>query len=161
MSNPAETLMTRHFEQSIVINAPPAVVWETLTQPKLMKQWMAEPEMAVVVATDWAVGSPITVSGVHHARFENKGIVLGFEPPRVFRYSHLSSLSRLPDKPENYSVFEFRLVAVDAGTSLTVTLSGFPTESIFKHLDFYWRGTIRVLKKFVEGQASDFPSPTH
>ena len=76
--------------------------------------------------------------------------VLAFEPPTVLRYSHLSSLSRLPDAPESYSVFEFRLAQRGGGTSLTVLLSGFPTESIRKHLEFYWRGTLGVLKRFVE-----------
>ena len=123
-----------------------------MTNPEEMKQWMAEPEMVVEVETDWAVGSPITVRGFHHVRFANTGTVLRFEPTEVLRYSHLSSLSRLPDKPENQSIFEFRLVPVDHSTSLTVTLSGFPTESIFKHLDFYWRGTIGILKKFVESR---------
>ncbi len=142
--------MTQNLEHRIVINAPPSAVWEVLTKPEFMKQWMGEPEMAVHVETNWTVGSPIVVRAFHHARFENSGTVLRFDPTEVLRYSQLSSLSRLPDKPENYSIYEFRLEPVGDGTSLTVTLSGFPTVAIFKHLEFYWRGTINILKKFVE-----------
>ena len=142
--------MTQNLEHRIVINAPPRAVWESLTKPELMKQWMGEPEMAVHIETSWTVGSPIVVRGFHHAQFENSGIVLRFEPTEVLRYNQLSSLSRLPDKPENYSIYEFRLEPVGEGTALTVTLSRFPTSAIFKHLEFYWRGTINILKKFVE-----------
>ena len=33
---------------------------------------------------------------------------------------------------------------------LTVALSGFPTEAILKHLDFYWRGALGLLKDHLE-----------
>ncbi|MDP2345714.1 MAG: SRPBCC domain-containing protein [Deltaproteobacteria bacterium] len=86
----------------IIINAAPSCVWEALTNPGQVKQWMGEPEMGVELETSWVVGAPILVSGFHHTRFENKGTVLRFEPPKLLRYTHLSSLSRLVDKPENY-----------------------------------------------------------
>lgn len=138
------------IERTIIINASRSAVWEALTTPELMEQWMGEPEMMVEVETDWTVGGPILTRGFHYRRFENKGTVLRFEPTEALRYSHLSSASRLPDRPESYSVFEFRLEPAGDGTSLTVLVTGFPTESIFKHLDFYWRGTLGVLKQFVE-----------
>jgi hypothetical protein len=115
--------------------------------------------MQVEVHTDWAVGSRLTVSAFHHARFVNSGTVLQFEPPQVLRYNLLSSLSRLPDKPENYTVFELKLVPVDQGTSLTVTVSGFPTESIFKHLHFYWRDTMGVIKNLIDWTSRFRPQP--
>jgi hypothetical protein len=68
----------------------------------------------------------------------------------VLQYSHLSSLSRLPDTPENHSVFEFRLAQAAGGTALTLAPRDFPTEAIFKHLDFYWRSTLGILKRFIE-----------
>lgn len=108
--------------------------------------------MKLEVLTDWTVGSPIFVSGLHHVRFTNKGTVLRFEPSSVLQYSHLSSVSRLPDKPESYTIIEFRLEPSGASSSLlTVKLTNFPTDSIFKHLQFYWNTTIHVLKRFVEG----------
>jgi len=149
-------VVTQRIERSVIISASPAAVWESLTTPSLMKQWMAEPRMAVEVVTDWTEGGPIVIRGFHIVRFENRGTVLRFEPNAVLRYSHLSSMSRLPDKPENYSIVEFRLAPADGRTSLTVTLSGFPTEAILKHHDFYWRVTVQILKQFVEaaGQAT-------
>jgi uncharacterized protein YndB with AHSA1/START domain len=143
-------IMTTFFEHSILINAPSAIVWQTLTDLELMRQWMGEPEMALDVQTDWTVGGPILIKGFHHATFENKGVVSRFEPTKVLRYSQLSSLSRLPDRPESYSVVELRLASANDATLLTVNVSGFPTESIFRHLDFYWRGTLVILKQCAE-----------
>jgi hypothetical protein len=115
-----------------------------------MKQWMGEPEVKIEILTDWKVGEQIIVKGFHHAEFENRGTVLQFEPDSMLRYSHLSSLSKLPDKPENYSVVAFRLEPSEDRTSLTVVVSNFPTETIFKHLEFYWNVTIGIVKKFIE-----------
>jgi uncharacterized protein YndB with AHSA1/START domain len=144
--------MTQRIDRTIIIKAPPSAVWDTLTNPDLIKQWMGEPEVEIEIITDWKVGSPIVTRGFHHIRFENKGTVLQFEPDKVLRYSHLSSLSRLPDKPENYSITEFSLTPLENQTSLTLSLTNFPTESIFKHLDFYWRTTLEIIKRLVEKQ---------
>jgi uncharacterized protein YndB with AHSA1/START domain len=144
--------MTQRIDRTIIIKAAPSTVWGTLTNPDLIKQWMAEPEMEIEIITDWKVGSPIVIKGFHHLKFENKGIVLQFEPNKVLKYSHLSSLSRLPDKPENYSITEFRLTLLENQTSLTLSLTNFPTETIFKHLDFYWRTNREIIKTLVEKQ---------
>jgi hypothetical protein len=66
------------------------------------------------------------------------------------RYSHLSSISRLPDEQENYSIVAFRLQPKEDETLLTLTLSNFPTESIYQHLAFYWNVTLETLKKMIE-----------
>ena len=142
--------MTQRIDKTIIMEATPSVVWHTLTDPDLMKQWMSEPEIGIEIITDWKVGSPIIIKGFHHIKFENKGAVLQFEPGKVLRYNYLSSLSRLPDIPENYSIIEFKLAPLEHHTSLTLTISNFPTEIIFKHIDFYWRTTIVLLKKFIE-----------
>src|SRR5919108_4165619 len=94
------------FNKTVYINAPISKVWDTLTIPELMKKWMSETGIDII--TNWSVGSPILMRGrLHRIKFENTGTVLQFEPGKILRYSHLSSLSRLPEKPENYSVFEF------------------------------------------------------
>jgi uncharacterized protein YndB with AHSA1/START domain len=141
-------------ENSDTIKAPPSEVWRALTDPGLMKQWMAEPEMRVEIITDWKVGSPMIVKGHHNdVDFENKGTVLEFKPNSILRYSHLSSLSRLPDTAENYTMIEFRLARTEENaTSFYVRTSNFPSESIFKHWRFYWRVTVGVVKRFVETQ---------
>ena len=135
--------------KTVNIDAPASKVWEALTNPELMKKWMFEAEIHII--TDWKVGTPIVIRGHMNGKdFENNGIVLQFEPEKILQYSHLSSLSRLPDKPENYSLLEFRLAPMENRTILTLTLSNFPTESIYKHLVFYWNVTLEILKRIIE-----------
>ncbi len=135
--------------KAIEINAPTSKVWDALTNLELMKKWMSETEINIV--TDWKVGSPIVIQGnLHRIKFKNTGTVLQFDPERILQYSHLSSLSRLPDETKNYSIIEFQLAPMGQQTSLTLTLSNFPTEAIFKHLVFYWNVTLEVLKRMIE-----------
>jgi len=117
-----------------------------------MKKWMSETEIHIF--TDWKVGNPFVIRGrLHGINFENWGTVLQFEPENTLQYSHLSSLSRLPDQLENYSILEFRLAPVHPETSLTLTASNFPTESIYKHFAFYWNVTLEILKRLIEAGA--------
>jgi uncharacterized protein YndB with AHSA1/START domain len=136
--------------KSIRIDAPSSKVWEILTVHDLMKEWMAEPEMELDIFTNWEVGSPMVVKGFHHVKFENRGTVLAFDPNKLLSYSYLSSISKLPNRPENYTVIEFKLAHVENGVTLAITLSNFPTEAILKHVDFYWAGTMEVIKKVAE-----------
>jgi len=144
--------MTQRIDKSIAIEAPPATVWKALTDADNMKLWMSEPEMKMEVITDWNVGNSIVIKGFHHAHFENKGKVLQFEAPALLHYTSLSSLSRLPDLPENYLHIEFRLTPSGNETTLMLTLSNFPTETIAKHIDFYWTTTLGILKVWIEQQ---------
>jgi uncharacterized protein YndB with AHSA1/START domain len=139
-----------NFSSSVLINSTVPVVWEMLTDPKMMSLWMGEPEMQIEIETNWKLNSPIVIRGYHHVRFENRGLVIKFEKGKRLCYTHLSSLSRLPDVPENYSKLLFALTTGSEATELTVTIENFPTESIRKHLEFYWRGTLARIKAAVE-----------
>ncbi|WP_232825979.1 SRPBCC family protein [Chitinophaga alhagiae] len=150
--------MVQQIEKAVIINAAPRQVWNALTDPALVRQWMGGPEMNITVATNWQVGQPVTISGFHHLAFENKGTVLQFEPESLLKYDYLSSLSRLPDVPESRTILAFALTPQHEHTLLTLTLSNFPTEAIFRHVDFYWRGTLEILRRFVEGAATNTKS---
>jgi hypothetical protein len=110
---------------------------------------MGEPEMNIEVITDWIVGNPILVKGFHHINFVNKGTILQFDPERIIQYSHLSSMSRLPDRTENYSIITFIMSPSVKGTLLEIQVENFPTNSIYRHLDFYWQGTATLLKNLI------------
>lgn len=142
--------MANKVERVISIDRTPSQVWEYLTNPILMKEWMGEPEMNVEVITNWKIGNPILIKGFHNGNFENKGTVLQFDFPRIIQYSHLSSTSRLPDNKENYSIITFMLTPNDRNTLLELQIENFPTESIHRHLNFYWQGTASILKTFIE-----------
>jgi uncharacterized protein YndB with AHSA1/START domain len=142
--------MTQSFELNTLIDAPAPLVWDSLVHTEKMKVWMGVPEMEIEIETDWKVGNPMVVSGIHHLRFRNIGVVLAFKHVERLSYTHLSSLSRLPDEPGNFTTLTFSLTPQGEATSLTLVVTGFPTVSIFKHLQFYWAGTLGVLKQFAE-----------
>jgi uncharacterized protein YndB with AHSA1/START domain len=139
------------FHKKISIQAPLSRVWTALTQSEQMSVWMSETELHII--TDWTVGGSILIRGsMHKIQFENTGTVLQFDPAVLLRYSHRSSLSRLPDLPSSYSVIEIRLTPEGDQTILDLSVSNFPTEIIYKHLAFYWNSTLEVLKRFIEEQ---------
>ena len=152
MNNDTLSTDRKIFSKVVNINAPTSQVWQMLTTPELMKKWMT-PDIEINIITDWAVGSPMIIRGKMNGKnFENNGIILQFEPEKTLQYSHLSSISRLPDRPENYSLVEFRLQPIENETALTLTLSNFPTKSIYQHLAFYWNVALEVLKRVIEEQ---------
>jgi len=141
--------MTQEINKTVTISSPVSRVWEVLTNPELIKQWMLDTE--INVTTDWQIGGPIIFRGsLHWTAFENKGTILQFEPEKAFQYNYWSTLSGLPDVPENYTIVGFVLNPAEGGTTLTLTLSNFPNKVIYKHLDFYWTVTLDILKKLCE-----------
>jgi uncharacterized protein YndB with AHSA1/START domain len=142
--------MTDQFTTTVTINAATAAVWQVLTDPRQMQEWMGEAEMKLEVLTDWKINSPILIRGFHHLAFENRGFILQYDKEQRLSYSHLSSLSRLPDLPENHTVLEFILTPSDRQTLLTLHIRNFPTETIRKHLEFYWRSTMVSIKRSAE-----------
>ncbi len=138
------------IEKTISIAATPDKIWAYLTQPELMEKWIGEPEMNIKVETDWVIGKPITIKGFHHIDFQNTGKILAFVPHQLIRYNHLSSLSKLPARLENYTTISFSLQPLGNTTQITIVLENFPSETIYRHLDFYWQGTIHILRKQIE-----------
>src|SRR5690242_17360140 len=118
--------------KNIEIHAPANAVWKVLTEPDLIHQWMSDDPMEIHY--NWVVGGAMSVRGAMHGHtFENKGAVLAFEPINLLRYTFLSSLSKLPDRPQNYSVIEFTLMPEGDGTKLSLTQSNFVTLTNYKH----------------------------
>lgn len=150
MDQDAQSIDKKIFNKVVNIDAPISQVWHVLTEPELMKQWMM-PDIEMTVITDWTIGSPMIILGrMNGKNFENRGKVLQFTPETLLQYSHLSSISRLPDQPESYSLIEFQLQPDENKTILTLTISNFPTLSIYQHLAFYWNVTLEVLKRKIE-----------
>ena len=141
-------------EKSIAINAAASRIWKALTDPQLLNAWMSEAEIEVI--TDWKTGSPILVRGQVNGPYEYKGIILEFEPERSLRYSSWNRISKLPDRPENYALIDFRLTAVDNHkTILQLTHSNLIAEKAFEHANFYWSSALAVMKRVVETHTTD------
>ncbi len=63
--------------KSITIHAPPSRVWEALTNPELIKQYL----FGTQAISNWKVGSQIRYKGVWEGKaYEDKGTVLEVVP---------------------------------------------------------------------------------
>lgn len=140
----------REISETVVIAASVEQVWHTLTDKTEMLRWMDDEELDINVDVLWEEGQSIKISGFHHEQFENTGTVLKVEKPYLLSYSQLSSVSNLPDIPESYNIFMFMLKPIENGTELTITIRQFPTETIFFHLQLYWKPTLMVIKQLLE-----------
>ena len=151
--------------RTITIAAPPSAVWQAITDPDQMHEWR-DPQKASTVTAEWRTGGPIVFEGTWDRRkYLDRGTILAFDPPSVFRYNFWSRLSRLPDLPENYTVVTFTLTpaADDRATTLNLTHTNFQNEAIYGHANFYWVTALDRLRKFVEARANLLspPPPTN
>jgi uncharacterized protein YndB with AHSA1/START domain len=132
---------------SIKINAPASKVWQALTDPQAIKQYM----FGTRVVTDWQEGSPIVWKGEWQGRqYEDKGIILQFEPEKKLQYSHFSPLSGAEDLPENYHIVTVELLPEGNQTRVTLAQDHNATEEERDHSKQNWNMMLADLKKFLE-----------
>lgn len=130
--------------QSVEINAPASKVWNALTNPEIIKEYLFGTE----TITDWKVGSDIIFQGEYgenkEHKYRDKGIVKENVLNKLLSYSYWSGFSGLEDKPENYSLVTYTLK--DTGNNQTIftwTQKGFATEDGYQH-------SLSGMKEFLE-----------
>lgn len=129
------------------INAPASKVWDALTKPELIKQYLFGTE----VTTDWKVGSPITYKGAWEGKaFEDKGKVLKFDPEKSLISTHWSPLSGVPDTPENYHTVTYELTEKNGRTEVTITQDNNATQKEADHSTQNWKTVLDGMKKLLE-----------
>lgn len=146
-------MKTYSAQISSTINAPATVVWGVLTDPERIKRYMYDLD----VHTDWQVGSPITWTGGQNGKtYEDKGIILACDPPRVLRMSRWSPLWGTEDIPENYQTIGYQLTEQNGQTVLTLAQSGNKTqEEVNSMTADGWRPILETLKWHAELIAKD------
>jgi uncharacterized protein YndB with AHSA1/START domain len=103
------------------------------------------------VTTDWQVGSPITYSGTWQGKlYQDKGVVLRVEPDKLLVSTFWSSLSGLPDLPENYNTVRYELEPDGDRTMLTVVQDNNATPEDADHSAQNWSTVLDGLKKLLE-----------
>src|SRR5215211_7361527 len=133
---------------SITINAPASRVWEALTNPVLIKQYLFGAE----VITDWKEGSRIIYKGTYEGKdYEDKGSVLNAEPNKLLLITHWSPLSGSPDSPENYHKVSYELTGENGGTHLTITQDNNATQEEQEQNSNFWKMVLDGMKKLLEG----------
>ncbi|MNQ62978.1 hypothetical protein D3C85_773440 [compost metagenome] len=102
---------------TIVLNAPVEKVWNTLTQPELVKQWQYGSDLI----TDWKVGSEIRFRNEWEGQvFEQWGTILEVIPNQKIKYSLFFPRPGLEDKPENYFIMSYVLSEENQKTKLEI-----------------------------------------
>lgn len=141
--------MLRGFvaKSEVTIEAPASRVWDALTNPLTVKQLM----FGADVETTWEEGSPIIYKGIWQGKpFEDKGIVVTFQPEVLLVTTHWSPLSGTSDTPENYHTVSYSLNSGNGVTHVILTQDNNASEDERKHSESNWNMMLENLKKIVE-----------
>ena len=134
-------------QATTLVNAPASKVWDALTNPSLIKQYLYGTE----VTSDWKVGSPITYRGEWEGKsYRDKGEILQIEPDKLLISTFWSSLAGLPDLPENYKTVRYELFPEGDGTKLTITQDNNATQEEADHSAQNWTTVLDKLKELLE-----------
>ena len=135
---------------SIEIEASSADVWAALVNPATAKEYF----FGAKVHSDWMEGSAITFTGEFNGNsYHEKGTILQCQPETLLQYSHWSDLEQLPDLPENYRNWTFRIESRNPGVVLSVTEDNIPDETKRARSDEFWSGVLSIIKGIVEARA--------
>jgi uncharacterized protein YndB with AHSA1/START domain len=137
--------------QSININASPSKVWNALTNPDIIKEYLFGTE----TITDWKVGNEIIFQGIYgdnnEYSYRDKGIIKENILNEKLSYSYWSGFSGLEDKPENYSLVTYTLQSDDGKTTnFTWTQNGFGSEEGYQHSSGGMIDFLKQIKGIVE-----------
>ncbi len=133
---------------SIRINTPASRVWEALTNPELIKQYLFGAE----VITDWKEGSRVIYKGTYEGKsYEDKGSVIKVQPDKLLLITHWSPLSGSPDSPENYHKVSYELTSENGGTLVTITQDNNASQEEQEQNANFWKTVLDGMKKLLEG----------
>ena len=138
---------TLTLKTTITFKAPIAKVWDGLTNPAVVKQYF----FGTNLRSGWQVGGPITFSGEWEGHtYEDGGIILDIDPPKLLKYTYWSSMSGTENKPENYNNITYELAEADGITTLVITQDGVKNQQAMEHSEQNWTMVFDGLKKIIE-----------
>jgi uncharacterized protein YndB with AHSA1/START domain len=137
---------------SVAISGSSADAWDALVNPAIAKEYF----FGATVHSDWKAGSPITFTGEFNGNsYHEKGTILQCQPGKLLQYSHWSDLEQLPDLPENYRNWTFRIESGNSGVVLSVTEDNIPDGGRRARSDEFWSGVLSTIKRIVESGTRD------
>lgn len=137
-------------ESTITIHASPERVWEVITDPAAVKEFMFGAE----VDTDWREGSPISWHGAWEGKpYEDKGEILEVEPAKKLVMTHFSPLSGEDDVSANYHTLSWILEGHGDYTTLTLTQDNNRTKEAANHSQAMWDGLVARVKAIAQAGA--------
>lgn len=135
------------IKKTIEINADTSQVWDALTNPKKIKQYLFGTE----TISDWKVGSTIIFQGEYQGqKYKDKGKILDIKEGQLLQYAYWSGFSGLEDKEENYSKVTYKLNRKEPYTILTLTQEGFASKQAREHSENNWGMVLDKIKEIIE-----------
>ena len=135
------------LEVTIKINASIAKVWDAFINPETIKKYM----FGTNVISDWTEGSQILWRGEWEGRsYEDKGKIIRFIPQKILQYSYYSSMSGMPDIPENYHNITIELQDKHNSAIVTLKQINISTEQAKAHSEKNWEMLLLSLKRLLE-----------
>lgn len=108
------------IENTIVIEASPARVWDALVNAEQTKKYMYGCE----TVSDWNAGSELLWRGHHEGQdiIFVKGRIVEIQPEKLLSYTVIDPNNKeIPDIPENYLTVTYTLTGENGETTLVVT----------------------------------------
>lgn len=134
-------------EKTITIKADNLKVWDGLTNPDIIKQYMFGTE----TICDWKEGSEIIFQGNYEGNtYKDKGIIQKIIPGKILQYTYFSSFSGLEDKPENYHLITYKLSSTDNETELILVQENIQSQEAQEHSDKNWDFVLLKIKEILE-----------
>jgi len=112
--------------KSIVIHVNPEKIWEALTNPALISQYL----FGATTITNWQPSSEILFKiSFENNEFIDKGLVIENIQNKTLQYRYWSGFCGLEDQPENYSIVSYNIEKIENDKcKLTWTQTGFVDE---------------------------------
>jgi uncharacterized protein YndB with AHSA1/START domain len=138
---------TLTLKTTIIFNASIEKVWDGLTDPAIVKQYFFGTDLK----SGWQVGGPITFSGEWEGhKYEDGGIIVAINPPKLLKYTYWSSMSGTENKPENYNNITYELSENAGITTLVISQDGVKNQQAMEHSEQNWMMVFAGLKKIIE-----------
>jgi uncharacterized protein YndB with AHSA1/START domain len=132
---------------NLEIHATPSTVWDALTNPAIIKQYLFGTE----AISTWKAGDPIVFKGTWNGKpYEDKGTIKKIEKERELQYTYWSSISGIADSPENYMNIRFLLARTNNGTELALTQDNCRTADQCAHSEQNWKMVLNSMKRILE-----------
>ena len=130
--------MSLTASKSITINAKPAKIWDAITDPKLVKQWMFGAE----VVSDWQKGNALVYKGNWNGTpFEDYATIVDIEPEKLLKATY--------SKNNNTVTYELELLGEDQ-TKMTISQDNNPTQEEADKAAENWSMTLEAIKQLLE-----------
>ena len=147
--------MKMEIRKTVEIAASPEKVWDTLTNPDKVQQYM----FGSRIRSDWQDGSSLEYLVEHEgeATVAVRGKVIKANAPAYLETTIFPTGASYPDTPENHLITIYELAPVQGGTVLTITQPNFGTiadgESRYKHSLSGWEAILPKLCEIAENES--------